>query len=51
MELFLFTFGIIAIAMIGLAIGVLVGRKPLSGSCGGNAVIQMCPVCKKDDTP
>lgn len=51
MELFLLTFGIILIAMIGLAIGVLVGRKPLSGSCGGNALVHMCPVCKKDDSP
>jgi len=48
MGIFLVTFGIIFLAMAGLAIGVLVGRAPLRGSCGGDALIQMCPVCHKD---
>lgn len=35
MTLFLFSFGIIALAGLGLAIGVLAGRSPIKGSCGG----------------
>jgi len=48
---FLLVFGLIVLAMAGLAIGVLTGRGPLRGSCGGDAAVQMCPVCKKDDMP
>jgi hypothetical protein len=29
------SFLVIGLAMAGLAIGVMVGRKPLQGSCGG----------------
>lgn len=35
MTLFLFSFGIFALSGLGLAIGVLAGRKPIKGSCGG----------------
>lgn len=45
---FLLIFGIIFLGMAGLAVGVLSGRGPLRGSCGGDATVQMCPVCKKD---
>lgn len=51
MIVFLLTFAIITLAIIGLAIGVLVGRGPLRGSCGGDATIRMCPVCKEEDKP
>lgn len=35
MTLFLFSFGIFALAGLGLAVGVLAGRGPIKGSCGG----------------
>lgn len=35
MEIFLLTFIIMLLAFTGLATGVLLGRKPIQGSCGG----------------
>ncbi|MBY4893866.1 hypothetical protein KUL25_13930 [Rhodobacteraceae bacterium N5(2021)] len=35
MTLFLFSLGVIALSGLGLAIGVLAGRGPIKGSCGG----------------
>ena len=35
MSTFIVTFIIMAIAVIGMAIGVLVGRPAIKGSCGG----------------
>lgn len=35
MEIFLITFIVMAIAVLGMAIGVLLGRSPIRGSCGG----------------
>lgn len=35
MTTFLFSFGIIVLSGVGLAVGVLVGRDPIKGSCGG----------------
>ena len=37
METFLLTFIILAIAICGLAVGVIAGRPPIKGSCGGLA--------------
>lgn len=37
------SFVIIALSLVGLAVGVLVGRTPLAGSCGGLA----CSGCTK----
>ncbi len=48
MTMFLLSFGVIALAILGLALGLLFGRGPLEGSCGGNAVVRSCPVCRKD---
>lgn len=48
---FVVTFLVIVLAMAGLAVGVLAGRGALRGSCGGNAVMKTCFVCKKDDLP
>ncbi|MDX1570794.1 MAG: hypothetical protein R3200_09930 [Xanthomonadales bacterium] len=35
MTVFLLSFGIFLIAIIGMAIGALAGREPIRGSCGG----------------
>lgn len=35
MTVFLLSFVLISLAFAGLAIGVMLGRKPISGSCGG----------------
>ena len=35
MTTLLFSFVFISLAVAGLSIGVLMGRKPLQGSCGG----------------
>ncbi|MBP7777250.1 MAG: hypothetical protein KA371_08990 [Acidobacteria bacterium] len=45
MSLFLFSFAVIALAILGLAAGLLLGRRPLSGSCGGNTVLRVCALC------
>lgn len=34
---FLFAFAVFALAFAGLAVGVMCGRRPLQGSCGGAA--------------
>lgn len=39
MGLFIVTFFVMALAVFGMAIGVVFGRAPIAGSCGGlNAV-------------
>ncbi|MDR2365557.1 MAG: (Na+)-NQR maturation NqrM [Zoogloeaceae bacterium] len=35
MNLFFVTFGVIVFLVLIMAIGVLCGRKPIAGSCGG----------------
>ncbi|MCK5546826.1 MAG: hypothetical protein KAI27_05595 [Rhodospirillaceae bacterium] len=50
MSIFLITFGMFLLVMMGLAVGVLAGRGPLKGSCGGDTMVRNCPVCKGDDT-
>ena len=46
MTLFLLTFTMTVLAILGLGVGVLLGRAPLKGSCGGNAVLKVCPLCR-----
>ena len=41
MAIFLLSFLVVGLAMLGLAIGVLAGRRPIKGSCGG----VNCPDC------
>ena len=35
MSVFVVTFGVILLAVLAMAIGVIAGRKPIGGSCGG----------------
>lgn len=35
MDMFLVTFGVIVFLVLIMAIGVIFGRKPIAGSCGG----------------
>ena len=49
MILFLFSFAVILLAILGLGAGVLLGRGPIEGSCGGNAVLKSCPLCQPGD--
>lgn len=49
MTLFLLSFAVIALAIAGLGAGILLGRAPLKGSCGGDAVVKVCPLCREGD--
>lgn len=49
MAVFLLSFAVIGLAILGLAAGALFGRGPLRGSCGGNAVLKSCPLCRPGD--
>ena len=46
MTLFLLSFAVTLLAVLGLGAGLLLGRGPLKGSCGGNAVLKVCPLCR-----
>lgn len=48
MEVMFLTLGILALIIIGMSVGVLMGRKPIAGSCGGMAALKMdtaCTIC------
>lgn len=48
---FLLALLIVVLLVGGMSIGVLLGRKPLSGSCGGMAALGMelsCDICGGD---
>ena len=47
MSLLLLVFCIISLLMLAMAVGVLFGRKPISGSCGGLNLQpgQSCQLC------
>lgn len=48
----LMAFGFMLFIVIAMAVGVLLGRKPISGSCGGLSAIGMksaCDVCGGND--
>ncbi len=48
MELFVVSFSILVVAVGGMAIGVMFGRSPIAGSCGGlNVVDGKCGSCSR----
>jgi hypothetical protein len=40
MGLFLVTFVIMVLAVLAMAVGVMLGRNPIKGSCGGLSTIE-----------
>lgn len=52
MAIWLLVFGFMALIMGAMAVGVLMGRKPIAGSCGGLNQIGMkdgCDICGGKD--
>jgi hypothetical protein len=50
---FLLALGLLVLLIAGMSIGVLMGRKPIAGSCGGMAALGMeveCDICGGDTT-
>jgi hypothetical protein len=46
--IWLMVFLLMLLAVLGLAVGVIMGRKPLAGSCGGIAnlgIEKQCSLC------
>ena len=41
MEMFLITFGVIVLLILLMAVGVIFGRKPIAGSCGGYKALDL----------
>ncbi len=35
MEIFVLSFFVVSLAVLGMAVGVLAGRRPIMGGCGG----------------
>ena len=53
MELFLVVFVIMLTLVVMMSVGVIMGRKPIAGSCGGMSALGMdvaCDICKGDKT-
>jgi hypothetical protein len=51
MDIFLVVFFVMGVLLIAMSVGVILGRKPISGSCGGMSALGMevaCDVCKGD---
>ena len=51
MGLFLVTFCIMAMAVFGMAIGVVFGRSPIAGSCGGLGAVDGSGRCQSCSRP
>lgn len=51
MSTFIVVFLFMGFIILAMSVGVLMGRKPISGSCGGMATLGMdvaCDICKGD---
>ena len=47
MTTFLLAFVLVALAVLGMAAGVLLGREPIAGSCGGLGNGKACAACTR----
>lgn len=48
MQMFLLTLVVLGLIVVIMSVGVLMGRKPIAGSCGGMSALGMeteCDVC------
>lgn len=53
MSLFIITFCVIALVITAMAVGSIMGRKPIQGSCGGMSALGLetaCDICGGDQT-
>ncbi|MFV1872277.1 MAG: (Na+)-NQR maturation NqrM [Oleiphilus sp.] len=53
MDIFIIVFVAMLLLVVAMSVGVLLGKKPISGSCGGMSALGMevaCDVCKGDKT-
>lgn len=51
MEIFLVAFVVMLLLVTAMSVGVLMGKKPISGSCGGMSALGMevaCDICAGD---
>lgn len=51
MEVFVITLVILLLLTLGMSVGVIMGRKPIAGSCGGMSAVGMetaCDICGGD---
>ncbi len=51
MAMFLVTFGVMLLAVAGMAIGVIFGRTPIAGSCGGLNAVNGSSACQSCSRP
>ncbi len=53
MDIFIIVFAVMSLLVIAMSVGVIMGKKPISGSCGGMSALGMevaCDVCGGDKT-
>lgn len=53
MELFFIIFCVMSLIVVAMSVGVILGKKPIAGSCGGMSALGMevaCDVCGGDKT-
>lgn len=54
MEIFILSFIVVVLVVVGMAVGVMFKRAPIQGSCGGLNAIEgsdHCVVCKRPHDP
>ncbi len=53
MQIFLLSAVVLGVIMLIMSVGVIMGRKPITGSCGGMSALGMdtaCDICGGDQT-
>ncbi len=51
MSVFIWSFGIFALAIVALGAGLLLGRGPLRPSSGGDSTLNPCRNCPRQERP